>query len=636
MNAALLALAFVVQDTVVLKPVVVTATRLPVPVDIVASAVTVISGAELRAQGVRSVAEALRHVPGVAVVETGSFGGQTSLFLRGGESDYVKVLLDGVPLNQAGGGLDLADLTTDNVDRIEVVRGPASVLYGSDAMTGVIQIFTRTGEGAPRVEAELRAGTYGTTEGAIEIGGGAGAVSYSARASRFGSDGLYAHNNQYRNTVVSARVRVAPDARTDASLSYRYGDDVYHFPTDEKGLPADSNKFGGERGPTLSLAVGRVLGGGGLEARVEGSLREARLMFIDDPDSPAEDGAFWSRDYVRRARGGVLLTWRPRGAALTAGVDYEDERQRGRSVFSASYGTFPDSIAVRRWTAGYYAQGLLGTTGSVAVTLGARVDDNSQFGGHATFRAGATWRLDANTRLRATVGTGFKEPTFFENFASGFVRGNPNLDPERSRSWEAGLEHTIPGGRLSFAVTYFDQRFRDLIEFTLTPPPPDSVNYFNVEGASADGVEAAVSATVTPGVAVDVRYTYLDTRVEEAGLDGGADGLFVTGQRLLRRPAHTVAPQLAAALGARARVTVGARWVGERDDLDFARPAGDRRVTLPAYTRVYLAAEYDLRRPGLVLTARLENAFNDGASEISGFRSRGRTVLVGGRVARGP
>jgi vitamin B12 transporter len=630
MNAALLALAFVVQDTVVLKPVVVTATRFPVPVDIVASAVTVIGGVELRAQGVRSIAEALRQVPGVAVVETGSFGGQTSLFLRGGESDYVKVLLDGVPLNQPGGGLDLADLTTDNVDRIEVVRGPASVLYGSDAMTGVIQIFTRTGQGAPRVGAELRAGTYGTTEGAVEIGGGARAVSYSARASRFGSDGLYPYNNQYRNAVVSARVRVAPDARTDASLSYRYGDKAYHVPTDFQGQPTDSNAVGTERGPALSLSLGRSLGAR-VDVRVLATLREARLAFSNEPDSPGEMGAFHSHDYVRRASGGALVTWRLRdGSIVTAGVDYEDERQRGASDFD---GFANPPVSVGRWNTGYYAQTLLGTAGPVAVTLGTRVDDNSQFGGHATFRAGATWRLDANTRFRATIGTGFKEPTFFENFASGFVRGNPHLDPERSRSWEAGLEHTIPGARVSFAVTYFDQRFRDLIEFTLTPPPPDSVNYFNVEGASADGVEAVVSATVAPGVAVDVRYTYLDTRVEEAGLDGGADGLFVAGQPLLRRPAHTVAPQLAATLGDRARVIVGARWVGERDDLDFRRPAGNRRVTLPPYTRVNLAAEYDLRP--FVLTARLENAFNDGTPEPAGFRSRGRTILVGGRVALG-
>ncbi|MGH7279249.1 MAG: TonB-dependent receptor, partial [Candidatus Rokuibacteriota bacterium] len=308
MNAALLALAFVVQDTVVLKPVVVTATRFPVVVDVVASAVTVIGGAELRAQGVRSVAEALRHVPGVAVVETGSFGGQTSLFLRGGESDYVKVLLDGVPLNQAGGGLDLAGLTTDNVDRIEIVRGPGSVLYGSDAMTGVIQIFTRTGQGAPRVGAELRAGTYGTTDGAVEVSGGGPGVSYSMRASRFGSDGLYPRNNQYRNAVVSARVRVAPDARTDASLAYRYGDDVYHVPTNSAGQPADSNAFTTERGPAISLAVGRTLGTR-LEARVLATLREGRLAFGDEADSPGEDGSFWSRDYVRRAGAGAMTTW---------------------------------------------------------------------------------------------------------------------------------------------------------------------------------------------------------------------------------------------------------------------------------------------------------------------------------------
>src|SRR5262245_1137894 len=152
MSVTLLALFMVVQqpkDTVVLKPVVVTATRVPVTVDRVPAAVTVLRGADLVAQGIRSVADALETVPGGHIVETGSYGGQASLFMRGGESDYVKVLLDGVPLNQAGGSIDLANLTTDNVDRIEIVRGPVSVLYGSDAMTGVVQIFTKRGAVAP-------------------------------------------------------------------------------------------------------------------------------------------------------------------------------------------------------------------------------------------------------------------------------------------------------------------------------------------------------------------------------------------------------------------------------------------------------------------------------------------------------
>src|SRR5262249_51269800 len=151
------------------------------------------------------------------IVETGSYGGQTSLFLRGGESDYVKVLLDGVPLNQAGGGIDLAHLTTDNVDRIEIVRGPVSVLYGSDAMTGVVQIFTRRGPVAPPLfGAELRGGTYGTTDGGFDISGGTQRLRYTARASRFASDGLYPYNNDYRNSVISAAIHAKSDARTEA------------------------------------------------------------------------------------------------------------------------------------------------------------------------------------------------------------------------------------------------------------------------------------------------------------------------------------------------------------------------------------------------------------------------------------
>src|SRR6267378_4474800 len=192
MNVALLVLAVTVQqsspqDTVLLKPVVVTATRVPVAADLVASAVTVLRGADLVAQGIRTVADALQTVPGAHIVETGSYGGQTSLFMRGGESDYVKVLLDGVPLNDAGGGIDLAHLTTDNIDRIEVVRGPVSVLYGSDAVTGVIQIFTRAGErGLPvRLGAEASAGTYGSTQGALDAAGAVGDVGFSARMSRF-------------------------------------------------------------------------------------------------------------------------------------------------------------------------------------------------------------------------------------------------------------------------------------------------------------------------------------------------------------------------------------------------------------------------------------------------------------------
>src|SRR5438874_12705713 len=185
-------------DTVELNPVVVTATRIPTAARDLPVAVTVISGAQLRERDIRTVADALRTVPGADVVATNAYGSQTSLFLRGGESDYVKVLIDGVPRHAPGGAYDFANLTTDNVERIEVVRGPASVLYGSDAVTGVVQIVTRRGTGRDRAEASVRGGTYGTLVWDAEASGGTQAAGYSISISRFTSDGMYRCKNQYR------------------------------------------------------------------------------------------------------------------------------------------------------------------------------------------------------------------------------------------------------------------------------------------------------------------------------------------------------------------------------------------------------------------------------------------------------
>jgi vitamin B12 transporter len=467
--------------------------------------------------------------------------------------------------------------------------------------------------------AELRGGTYGATDVALEVAGGGRHISYSARVSRFSADGLYPFNNNYRNKVGVARIQVTPDARSDASLTYRYGDDIYHFPTDGTGAAVDSNQRSAERGPLLSLSAGRLLGQH-LDVRVTAGVKEARQLYNNEPDSPGQDG-FWSRDYVRRATTSALLNWRARGgASVSGGIEYEDERQHGRSEFSSvAFGTSPDSIDVQRNNTGYFTQAVV-PAGRAAVTLGTRLDDNSQFGTHATYRGGVVYRLEG-ARLRLSVGTGFKEPTFFENFARGFVVGNPKLTPERSLSWELGVE------RGAITVTYFNQRFRDLIEYSPTPVGPDSVNYFNVGGAIANGIETSFSKNVGDRVTVSLNYTYLHTRVEESGSPSNPNGLFVPGKPLVRRPAHTLAPQVVAALGTRARLIVWARWVGKRDDV------GGQRVTLRPDTRVNLAAEYAVG--GLVLSSSVENAFNDQTQEINGFRPRGRTVMLGGRVTWG-
>lgn len=632
MNVMLLVLTLAAQqpqDTVVLKAIVVTGTRAPIPLDNVSSAVTLLRGDDLVTRGIRTVADALQLVPGASIVESGSFGGQTSLFMRGGESDYVKVLLDGVPLNQPGGSIDLAHLTTDNVERIEILRGPASVLYGSDAVTGVVQIFTKRGaETQPQMGAELRGGTYGSTDAALDIAGrisgGASKLTYSARASRFATNGLYDYNNDYRNTVISAGMDFALDARSTIGLTYRYGDNQYHFPTDGGGAPVDSNQRTAERGPVLGLTANRTLGA--FELRISAAGKEARLFYNDEPDSPADSATFSSNDYVRRASASALLDWRPHTTiSVTAGLEYEDERLQNASEFSPGPGAvFRSAFEIQRHNTGYLTQGLF-SAGRAAITVGARLDDNSQFGTHATYRAGLVFRVRERTRFRFSTGTGFKEPTFYENLGRGSVTGDPYLDPERSHSWEFGVEQGLAGNRGSIAVIYFDQRFRDLIEFN-PAPPVGQPNYFNVGAATANGLEATVAGNLSPTLSFSVRYTYLHTRVDETS--SPSTGLFIPGEPLIRRPDHTVAPELAATVG-RAHMTLGARWVGQRADIDFSQPTGPRRVELDPYTRVNFAIQYDLGR--FMLSGRIENLFDDQTQEVAGYRPRGRTVLVGGR-----
>src|SRR5467141_3595547 len=428
-------------DTVTVTPIVVTATRLPTPADAVAPTVTVLQGDALRARGLATVAEALRDVPGAVVVAAGPFGAQTSLFLRGGESDYVKVLVDGVPVNQPGGAFNWANLTLDNVDRIEVLRGPASVLYGSDAVTGVVQIFTRRGTGASRAEASVRGGTYGTLGWDAETSGGTQVASYSISISHFASDGMYAFNNQYHNTVFSGLARVAPDDRTDATLTLRYGDNAFHFPTNGAGVPLDHNQFGYGSGPTLGLDLGHYFTRR-FEARLLLATNETNGGFDNRPDSTADRSRFQNLDDVRRSSADLRANlYLASGPVVTVGTAVEQEHERGFNVCRSSFGdctTLPIDSA--RWNAAVYAQAVTDAGGRIVLTTGVRAEDNQRFGTYVTYRLGAVYRLACGTRLRATAGTGFREPSFLENYSTGYTVGNPDLQPEHSRSWELGFE----------------------------------------------------------------------------------------------------------------------------------------------------------------------------------------------------
>ena len=624
-------------DTLDVTPVVVTATRLPTRVDAVTAAVTVLTGVELRALGLHTVFEALRDIPTAAVVQTGSFGGQTSLFLRGGQSNYVKVLVDGVPVNDPGGAFDFASLTTDNVERIEVVRGPGSVLYGSDAVTGVVQILTRRGIGVAGADASVWAGTYGTFDSDVRASGGGARASYSFAASRFTSGGTYAFNNHYSNTVASALVRVAPDDRTDATLSLRYDDHTYHFPTDGAGNPVDHNQYNYGSGPTIGLDLGHYFTPR-IEARLLLTDHATRGGFDDRPDSAADSTLFHSLDRLRRAGADLRLNLHlPAGTVLTAGTAVEQEYDASSNVCQTSFGDCSSPpIDTSRWNGAMYGQAVADVARRVSLTAGVRLEDNQRFGTYATYRVGAVYRVARGTRIRAGAGTGFREPTFFENFATGFSVGNPNLRPEHSRSWEVGVEQAIHD-RATLAATVFEQHFVDMIDYNPSAPS-GTPNYANVGGAVASGVELTVGLPLRL-LSLAATYTYLHTDVTNPGFDATPGAALAPGQPLLRRPRHSARVSAAHGFPRRGSVTLTVAYVGARADQDFSTFPFPR-VTLPSYTRVDAAGECDLvkargSRPGLTLSGRVENLLDQRHDEVKNFPARRRTLLFGGRLTLG-
>jgi vitamin B12 transporter len=615
--------AQVAGDTTSLPEIVVTATRYPVAADSVASTVTVLRGDDLRAQGIRFVADALRQVPGASVVSGGPFGSATSLFLRGGESDYVKVLVDGAPVNQPGGFYDFGSLTTDNVERIEVLRGPASVLYGSDAITGVVQIVTRRGGEGLRLSAAGEGGSFGSARWEASALGGGEALDWSASLSRITSDGTYEFNNDYRNTVASGRLGAALGDHTTVGLSGRYYDASYHFPTDFTGAPVDRNQFTTDETATFALDATHRL-----SETVDGQLLLARSDIengFENPADPPADPATGSSDQVstdRTSADARLRLRMPEGIEAFAGGIFEAERQGVTGAMEAR----------DNW--GIYAQASALPVSRLQLTASGRMDDNEQFGTFWTWRAAALAFASPTTRLRASAGSGFKEPSFFETFDTPFSLGNPDLRPERTVSFEAGIEQDLAGGVARIGVTGFVQRFRDLIQFTFAPPDPGGPNYFNVAAADANGVEAVLQAG-TAAVRGTLSYTHLWTEVTDAGFDAGEAATFVEGQRLLRRPDDAVSAQLETTAIERARLGATLTWSGPRDDIRFGQfPEPNQRVELPSYTTLDLSGVVTVLgerrgRPGLELTARVENVFDEQYEQSVGFPARGRGLFIG-------
>ena len=621
-----------------LAAVVVTASLVPIATAAPIAMSTVLKGDDLRAQGITRVEDALRLVPGAQVVSSGPIGSQTSLFLRGGNSNYVRVLVDGVPVNDAGGAFDWASLTVDNIDRIEVVQGPASVLYGSDAVTGVVQIFTRDGNGPMATRAYIGTGSYGTRRG--ELGWSAGNLNagFTLSGSHSYTDGILPFNNGFLDDVLSASVRLAPDVNTDIRLAMRWSSQDYHYPTASDGSVVDHNAEQTDHRLVLSLDAGRKLSNR-IDFRVSLASNEYLPRSNDGPDSPADTLGFYgffsrSTETHRSGDARFNIRYGARGV-FTIGEEVAGDRESQTTLSLSQYGNSPGAFEASRHNSATFVQAIGDATDRLSYVIGGRIDQNSAFGTFPTMRASLAYILGASARVRASIGSAFTAPSFFENYSTGFVLGNPNLQPEHSRSAELGLDMFLDDSKLTLKATGFLQQFHDIIDYNGNAPS-GTPDYMNVAGANANGVELEAAYKAGGGVTLNGSYTYTATRTTAIGFDSTTGASYVPGQPLIRRPKNAWNLSALQSYSNGARLTLVATFVGERADRDYV-PYPAVPVTLPGYTKVDFSFVEPIPshiRGGVSLEGRVDNLFGAKYQEIDHFAAPGRMVFIGVRIGK--
>ncbi len=518
--------------------VVVTAGAVPEDAVALGVATTVIDRATLERSRVSTVADLLRTVPGVDVAQSGGPGGVTSLFLRGTNSNSTLVLVDGVKLNSPYfGGVDLSTLGTANVERIEIVRGPFSALYGSEAIGGVVQVITRRASvDGLEGQAHFGLGNASAREGGVNAAFRSGPIGVTAGFRR-GTIGGDLPNEFFEGTDLSAAldVQISPDARTGVTVKRE---------SSRTGIPFSGTTATPLRATTadttlVSVPVSAVLG-----ART--TLEAAGTFANDsptytDPDDPW--GFTFSETKARRAGGRVVLSHTSGANRISFGTDYEQTKVDNED----SYGVQLDGLTTNTWSV--FAEDRLSLADDrLAITAGVRRDENSAFGASTNPRIALSWRVAPAVKLRAAAGSAFRAPSTGELYYP--FSGNPALQPEESVSYEAGAEWALGRG-LVFEASLFRSDVKDLIRYDFA-----TFTNVNVGRARMTGAEATVRGTLSAATWASASYTWLDTEDRDTGLP------------LLRRPKNAAAVTVGGDLGRGASAELTGLYVGERDDVD--------------------------------------------------------------------
>jgi vitamin B12 transporter len=586
------------------ESVVVSATRFDVPLDQSPASVSVITSQDIEQKQIQRVSDALRETPGLSVVQTGTAGQLTSVFIRGLRSEHTQVLLDGIPINQGlQGAFNFADVTTDDIDRIEVVRGPQSTIYGPQALAGVIQIFTKQGTGTPNVMLAAEGGSYDTFREWGQSDGKIDGFDYSVGASRLDTDNARANNN-YRNTAAITDVGWSPNAQLRIGSLFTYS-------VSDTGNP---NTIFDPR-PIDHFLTERWLIGPHIDWKPT-EWWDHKFIFSYDHErqvnDPNEDGFVGStRALFERTQIDYQNDLRPTSwLTLTSGFYYSRVDAGQERPFVLFGPTFLSDLTEE--IAGF-VQTTLTPVENLIFVAGGRFDHFNQFGGVWTYRFAGSYKIaKTNTILHSSVGTGFSPPSSQDKiFGNNF-----GLKPERDLGLDIGIRQELWNGRVSSGLTYFHNDLSNVIGFN------GLFQTLNLGAAETQGLEAELRAQPIPDLVFTASYTYLD-----AEKTSSKDVSQLQGARLPRRPRNELYVSVSYLWWKRLRTVVEAKFVNAREELNFGGPNFD----IEDYSFVNVTAEYELN-PHLSLFGRVDNLTNEHYSEVFGFPALGLAAYGGVKV----
>ncbi|HEY1707033.1 MAG TPA: TonB-dependent receptor [Rhizomicrobium sp.] len=617
------------------ETVVVTATRTPEPAKLTGTSIDVITANDLQNQQINFVTDALAEVPGLSMSRTGGAGQTTSIFIRGANSGQSLFLIDGVRLEDPSatdGGAVLQDVLVNNIDRIEVLRGPQSTLYGSDAMGGVVNILSRRGGDQPfAFTGSAEGGSFGTWHGNIAADGTEGRVEYGAAVNYFDTDGTSAADSRNGNTEADGYRNFGATFNTRIHAT----DDIS---VDLRGYYTDSHvDFDGFPPPNFTFQDDPEFGKNTLYAGYAGlnvSLLDGRftnLLALIGLNSDRKD--FGNFDFLTGAFSPTINFY---GKGGSGRFEYEGVFQvndTNELVFGAeSQHTTLETHSVfdltpldhgSRTTDGYYGQWQSTLFEALTLTGGVRYDHDSEFGGHTSVKLNGAYNIDSTgTTLRAAYGDGFKAPSLYELF-SDFSNPVTALKPEQSHGWEAGIDQPFLDGNAKASLTYFQSNYDNLIDFFSCfgiASPACTLRafaggyYFNVNRARTDGVEGELTAKIVDTLSADANFTTLTARNETNGFP------------LAKRPDFSANGTLTWAPTPDWSLGGGVNYVGPRYNDAFGS------VRLSSSTEANLFGSWQFVEHWQVY-GRVDNLFDDRSEPVSGYGRPGRAFFAGVRTA---